>query len=169
MTAKTPVTRATVDLSAWPELVVIYLGMKAKSLRGLASLARLGPQIRASVAASPDGLLLHETFLMSLAPVHLGMRQYWRDLDSLERWTREGMHRGWWTDFLEDPGGTAFWHETYRRTGGIEAIYDAMDTPVGLLRFAPAVPAKGPMLSARARLDPGQSAPPAPVAEHELG
>jgi hypothetical protein len=169
MPAKNRITRQTVDLSAWPDLVVIYLGMKARTLGGLLTIGKLGPQIQASVAAGPDGLLLHETFLMSLLPVHVGMRQYWRDLDCLERWTREGAHKGWWTSFLKDPGGTSFWHETYRKAGGFEAIYDALDDPVGLLKFAPSLAAKGPMLSARARLEPGAVAPAAPVPEAELG
>src|SRR5471030_2338395 len=143
MTAKAPINRTTVDLSAFPDLIVIYLGMKALSLRGLMRLARLGPQIKASVVARPDGLLLHETMMFSLIPPHAGMRQYWRDLDSLERWTREGWHKGWWTSFLRDPGDTAFWHETYRLRGGFEAIYDNLDSPLGLLAFAPARAAKG--------------------------
>jgi hypothetical protein len=50
--------RQTVDLSGFPDLVVIYLGMKAKSLRGVKTLLRIKPQIQESVAARPDGLLL---------------------------------------------------------------------------------------------------------------
>ena len=164
-----PISRTTVDLSAWPDLVVIYLGMKARSLRGLVTLGRLGKEIGEAVAAEPDGLLRHESFLFSLAPLHAGMRQYWRDLDSLERWTREGLHRGWWTGFLKDPGGTSFWHETYRIRGGFEAIYDNLDGPVGLLGFAPGVRARGPMFSARSRLGDAAAPPAAPVTEAELG
>jgi hypothetical protein len=55
------VQRTTVDLSAYPDLVVIYLGMRVNSLRGLKTLMRLGPAIKSAVAAKPDGLLLHET------------------------------------------------------------------------------------------------------------
>ena len=167
MTRTAPVRRVTVDLSDHPDLVVIYLGMKVKSLKGLAALARTGREIGQAVAANPDGLLRHENMMFSLFPPHLGMRQYWRDLESLERWTREGLHRGWWVDFLKDPEGTGFWHETYRMTGGIEAIYDDIDPPIGLGGFAPVVPAKGPMFSARARLGAGQ-APAAPVEERTL-
>jgi hypothetical protein len=36
------VTRETVDLSAHPDLVVIHLGMRAKSPRGLGQFLRLG-------------------------------------------------------------------------------------------------------------------------------
>ena len=60
--------------------------------------------------AKPDGLLLHESFLFSLR--HFGMRQYWRDFESLEAWSCSEPHRQWWQSFLRDSGGTGFWHET---------------------------------------------------------
>jgi hypothetical protein len=57
-----PVTRAlnrtTVDLSSYPDLVVIYLGMRVNEPRGLRTLMSFGPKIRKSVEAQPDGLLL---------------------------------------------------------------------------------------------------------------
>jgi hypothetical protein len=167
MTKAAPVRRITVDLSAYPDLVVIYLGMRVRSLKGLGALARTGRQIGEAVAAKPDGLLCHETMMFSLIPPHLGMRQYWRDFESLEHWTREGLHRGWWVNFLKDSEGTGFWHETYRMKGGIEAIYDDVDQPLGLSAFAASAPAKGPMFSARARLGAGE-APEAPVGEQAL-
>jgi hypothetical protein len=145
------VERQTVDLSAYPNLVVIYLGMRVRRPRGLARLLGLGPQIQKSWKAQPDGLLLHEDLIWSLVPPHLGMRQYWRDLDSLERWTRSEPHRRWWQQFLRDSGGTGFWHETYFMGGGVDAIYDDMAAPTGLARFAPARPARGAMYSARHR------------------
>jgi hypothetical protein len=52
--------RSTVDLSQYPDLVVIYLGMKVNSPRGLKTLISFGPKISKSLAAKPDGLLLHE-------------------------------------------------------------------------------------------------------------
>ena len=58
------VKRQTVDLSGYPDLVVIYLGMRVNAITGLKTLAGLGPQIDGSVAAKPDGLLLHESFTM---------------------------------------------------------------------------------------------------------
>jgi hypothetical protein len=159
---KQGVVRQTVDLSAFPDLVVIYLGMRVRSLRGLRKLMATGRQIRAGVASGPDGLLLHENLLFSLVPPHAGMRQYWRDLDALERWTRELPHQAWWKDFLRDSAGTGFWHETYFMRGGMEAIYDDMDKPVGLMAFAPAERARGRMFGARGRLGLGPS-PLAPV------
>jgi Monooxygenase af470-like len=145
------VQRQTVDLSGYPDLVVVYLGMRVRRPRGLLRLAGLGPQIQRSWKERPDGLLLHEDLLWSLFPLEAGMRQYWRDLDSLERWTRSQPHRVWWTNFLRDSGGTGFWHETYFMAGGMEAIYDDMARQSGLARFAPVVPARGHRFSARTR------------------
>ena len=100
--------RTTADLSSYPDLVVIYLGMRVNAPKGVATLISFGSKIRRSVEAQPDGLLLHENLLFSLFPPHAGMRQYWRDFDSLERWARSLPHRRWWQQFLRDRGGTGF-------------------------------------------------------------
>jgi hypothetical protein len=68
----TPVNRQTVDLSSYPNLVVIYLGMRVNRLTGLKTLLGFGPKIADSVAAKPDGLLQHENFVFSLFPPHVG-------------------------------------------------------------------------------------------------
>lgn len=146
------VNRQTVDLSQYPGLVVIYLGMQVNRLTGLKTLAGFGPKISSSVAARPDGLLLHENIIYSLFPMHVGMRQYWRDMESLMSWTRSEPHRQWWTNFLQNSGGTGFWHETYRMQGGMEAIYDDVPKPIGFMRFAPVKPARGPMFGAAHRV-----------------
>jgi len=160
------VNRVTVDLATYPELVVIYLGMRVNSLRGLKTVFQFGPRISSAVAQKPDGLLLHENLLFSLFPLHVGMRQYWRDFDSLEAWARSMPHQQWWQNFVRDSGGTGFWHETYFMRGGMEAIYDDVPIPVGLARFAPAQPAGGAMFSARKRAKlPGNSALDPPVNE----
>jgi Domain of unknown function (DUF4188) len=151
----TGISRQTVDLSEFPDLVVIYLGMRVQAVRGLSKLLHTGRQIQAAVARRPDGLLLHENILFSLLPPHLGLRQYWQDLDALERWTRELPHQQWWKDFLHDSSGTGFWHETYMR-GGMEAIYDDMDKPIAMMVFAPFEKARGRMFSARSRLGLGK-------------
>jgi len=145
------VNRVTVDLGAYPDLVVIYLGMRVNSPRGLKTMLQFGPRISSAVAHKPDGLLLHESVFFSLFPLHVGMRQYWRDFDSLEAWARSMPHQEWWQDFVRDSGGTGFWHETYFMRGGMEAIYDDVPIPTGLARFAPAQPARGAMFSARKR------------------
>src|SRR5215471_16006760 len=115
----TSVDRRTVDLSAYPSLVVIYLGMRVNRMAGVKTLLGFGPRISSSAAAQPEGLLLHEQIIYSLFPMHLGMRQYWRDMDSLLAWSRSEPHRHWWKNFLKDSGGAGFWHETYSMQGGI--------------------------------------------------
>jgi hypothetical protein len=149
----TKVERRTVDLSAYPDLVVIYLGMRVNRLTEMKTLVGFGPRISSSAAAKPDGLLRHETVIYSVFPMHVGMRQYWRDPESLLKWTRSDPHRQWWQSFLKDSGGTGFWHETYFRKGGMEAIYDDVSTPIGFMGFAPLLPARGPMFGAAARAE----------------
>lgn len=163
----TKVQRNTVDLSGYPDLVVVYLGMRVNRLYGLKILMGLGPQIQKSVADRPDGLLRHENFIFSLFPTHAGMRQYWRNMDSLLRWTRSDPHRIWWQNFLRDSGGTGFWHETYTMRGGMEAIYDDVPVPFGLSAFAPTIPARGPMFGAAHRAGSGAATEPV-LSEHDL-
>ena len=162
----TKVSRKTVDLSQYPDLVVIYLGMRVNVLSGIKTVLGFGPKISGAVAEKPDGLLLHEPLIFSLFPPHAGMRQYWRDFESLEKWSRSDPHKLWWQEFLRNSGGTGFWHETYSMRGGIEAIYDDLPQPFGLMKFAPVTAAHGPMFSARHRLGlQGESAMPPAVSE----
>jgi len=147
----THVNRQTVSLTAYPDLVVVYLGMRVNRLTGLKTLLGFGPQIASSVAAKPDGLLNHENMLYSLFPAHVGMRQYWRDTPSLLAWTRSDPHRQWWQRFLKDSGGTGFWHESYFLRGGMEAIYDDIPNRIGFATFALVTPARGPMFTAAHR------------------
>ena len=147
MEAKT--TRLSVELSAYPDLVVIYLGMRAASWRGVPTLLRTGRQLGAMLRTKPEGLLGHENMLFS--PRHLAFRQYWRDFDSMEHFTKAEPHRTWWTNFLRDPAGTGFWHETYSTGRGMEAIYINMPK-IGFAAFAPPRSPQGPFMSARGRL-----------------
>jgi hypothetical protein len=166
------VDRKTVDLSSYPDLVVIYLGMRVRALYGLKTLFGLGPQIEHAGRDRPEGLLHYQNnIIFSLFPLHVGMRWYWKDFDSMERWTRSEPHRIWWQNFLRDSGGTGFWHEAYFMRGGMEAVYDDVTgPPVGLQAFAPVVPARGPMFSARKRQGLSSEAPAQPegFAERDL-
>jgi hypothetical protein len=65
-------------------------------------------------------------------------------------------HQQWWKDFLRDSAGTGFWHETYFMQGGMEAIYDDMAKPIGMMSFAPLDTARGRQFSARSRLGQGE-------------
>jgi len=166
---KSRIERRTVDLSAYPDLVDIYLGLRINSLKGMRTAGRLGSAIQKAVAAEPDGMLLHEGFLFSLFPPQLGIRKYWRDFESLETWARSLPHQQWWRDFMHDPGGTGFWHEIYFMRGGMEAIYDGMEIPMGFARFAPTQEARGAVFSARKRLGLQGDAPASePVREEEI-
>lgn len=146
---KTSVARATVDLSGHPDLIVIYLGMRVHALRGLAALFGIGPNLRAIERDKPDGLLAHESVWFGLR--HIGFRQYWCDLESLESFTRSAPHRDWWREFLKRDAGAGFWHETYRLKGGMEAIYLNMP-PIGFAAFAPEASPTGGRATARDRL-----------------
>ena len=166
---KDRVDRRTVDLSGYPDLVVIYLGLRVNALTGLKTLFGFGPKIARSAAVRPDGLLLHETVIYGLLPPHIGMRQYWRDFESLESWARSEPHRVWWRDFLSASGGTGFWHEAYFMRGGMEAVYVDLVEDIGFLRFAPAHEARGSMFTARGRAQqPGKSTSSVAVSENEL-
>ena len=161
------VERQTVDLSGFPDLVVIYLGMRVRGWRGLRTLVRLGPQIDEAGTGRPDGLLHFENnIVFSLFPLHVGMRWYWKDYESMERFTRSEPHRAWWLKYLRDSGGTGFWHETYSRRSGIEAVYVDIGKPLGLGAFAPPLPARGSAFSARQRLGLATEGP-APPADIE--
>jgi hypothetical protein len=163
----TRVNRQTIDLSGYPDLVVVYLGMRVNRLTGLKTLLGFGPQISNSVAAKPQGLLRHENMVYSIFPTHVGMRQYWRDTASLLTWTRSDPHRQWWKTFLKNSGGTGFWHETYFLRGGMEAIYDDVPQPLGFASFAPVIPARGPMFGSAARAGKEFAAQPV-LSEKEL-
>lgn len=119
---KKRVNRQTVDLSSYPDLVVIYLGMRVNRIGGLRTLLSFGARIHEAVTARPDGPLLHENIIFSLLPLHLGMGQYWRDFESLERWARSLPHQTWWREFLHYSGGTGFWHEAYFKRGKLSTM-----------------------------------------------
>jgi hypothetical protein len=163
------VERITVNLSDYPDLVVIYLGMRVNAFRGIRTLLGFGPKISGVANEKPDGLLAHDSIIYSLWPLHIGMRQYWRDFERLESWARSEPHRDWWRGFLRDSKGTGFWHEAYFMRGGMEAVYVDVPEIFGLRKFTPNIPAKGPMFSSRQRAQQeGSASLPSVVGETEL-
>lgn len=176
MTYKTE--RQTIDLSQFPELVVIYLGMRVRSPRGVLTLLSFGRRIHKAVREKPDGLLLNEDLIYArrwlgviptIVPMHYGQRQYWRDFESLERWSRSGTHAAWWREMLKNPRGIAFWHEAYCCSAEMEGVFLSMPEPVGMMCFAGVGPARGTMFSARLRLRRhGKATVESPIPEHEL-
>src|SRR4051812_2147893 len=149
-----PPTRTTADLSGYPDLVVIYLGMRMNSLRGLKTMISFGPKIRAAVAERPDGLLLHENLVFSAFPPHAGMRQYWRDFDSLERWARSLPHPGVVATVPAQPR----WHRFLARD-----VLPRRTGRVGVHRHAAARPDEVRPRRARAWLTVLRSPPPRAV------
>ena len=119
-----------------------------------------------------QGLLHFENnIIFRLFPLHIGMRWYWKDFESMERWTRSEPHRTWWQNFIRDSGGTGFWHEAYFMRGGMEGVYvDVNRPPLGFQAFARDVPMRGPMFSARQRLQVSGDTPAQPpgMAESDL-
>lgn len=145
--------RQSVDLSSYPDLVMIMLGFRLRGWRALPALRRIGSGLNQIASERPEGLLAHEGLMFSLS--HFGFRQYWRDLDALEQFTRSEPHADWWRRIRELSAGAGFWHETYHARGGVEALYVAMPGPVGLQHFAPERRPVGPFMSARARVQGG--------------
>ena len=158
--------QVAVDLAGYPELVVIYLGMRVNTPRGLKTLLAFGPRIKASVGAQPDGLLLHQNIIWGMFPPHFGMRQYWRDFDSLERWARADPHASGGagssrTGEAQDSGTRPTSPEAVSR----RATWTCPRTS-GCPSSPPHVAKRGSMLSARRRLGlPGQETKASPLPE----
>ena len=51
---RTRVERRTVNLPAYPDLVVIYLGMRVNRIAGSKTMLGFGPKISSSAAAQPE-------------------------------------------------------------------------------------------------------------------
>ena len=149
MQARPP--RRTVDLAAYPDLVLVLLGFQVQGWRGVPALLRIGRGLRALRHDKPDGLLWDQQFVFGWN--HVGIRQYWSDPDSLERFTRAAPHSVWWRDFLQDAQTCGFWHEAYHARGGVEAIYVNLPRPGGLGAFAPERAPVGPFMTSRERMD----------------
>src|SRR2546430_8890189 len=110
--------------------------MRVNEPRGLTTLISFGPRIRQSVQAQPDGLLLHENLLFSLFPPQAGMRQYWRDFDSLERLARALPHPRGGEAVLRARGGPRLLHPN-PLPGGAEAEGVHRQPPAGPAHLPP--------------------------------
>lgn len=104
-------------------------------------------------------------------PRGVGLVQYWRSFDDLERFARQPSepHLGAWRRFnrvIGSDGSVGFWHESYLvDPAKCEAVYGNMPR-FGLAAAATHVPAVGRRETARARLgghsQPGVPSPPQP-------
>ena len=156
--------RITVDLSQFPDLVVIYLGMRAKTPRGLRTLLSFGPKIQASVTAAPDGPLLHEYLLYSLS---LRTSACASTGATSTRWSagRTIPHAAWWRDFLPTGRHRLLARDVLRRRA-VESVFSTCR--LGTHRVAPNQPARGSLFSARRRLGlKEEGTEPAPVVTEE--
>lgn len=165
--------RLTVDLEDYPDLVVIYLGMQPLSPRGMITAMKSLYAVWKMLKTKPEGLLRHENMVtlngfFSLS-MNFGFRQYWRNFDDLEKWSRTSVHAEWWREMYKDTRGTMIWHETYGMQGGIDAIWGSTNRTekLGLAQFAPVIEAKGSSYSARKRIkgEDSQETVPAPTPE----
>ena len=151
------VPRETVDLTAYPDLVMVLLGFRLRRLRAVGSFLAIGRGMAEIARNPPDGLLAADNCLYGWN--HIGIRQYWRDMEAMERFTRTAPHAGWWSRFSKDLGGSGFWHEIYAARGGFEALYLGMpQAGFGLARFAPRAAPVGRLKSARGRIEADREA-----------
>ena len=142
--------RETVDLSEYPDLVVIDLGFQVRRIASIPALLRIGKGLGEIARTPPSGLLGSRRMLIGWN--HVGIRQYWSDQERLLAFTRQQPHAGWWRDFLSDTQGSGFWHEACFAAGGMEAVYINMSERTGFAAFAPVVAPVGPLMTARDRL-----------------
>jgi hypothetical protein len=154
-------------------LVVFLIGMRINRLRAVRKWA---PTFMAMVrmlrrlVAQPEKGLLHAHPILYWRGI--GLVQYWRSFDDLERFARSPSepHLAAWRRFNRvvgyEDGSVGFWHESYlidpRRC---EAVYGNM--PVfGLAKATDHIPAIGRRETARARLG-GDSEPAVPSSESD--
>jgi hypothetical protein len=98
-----PPQRMTDDLSAYPDLVVIYLGMRVDEARGLDAPA-VAPEIRRLSRRSRTGCCCTEPHVLRGAAARR-MRRLARP-GGARSLTRTLPHRAWWSEYLRDRGGT---------------------------------------------------------------
>ncbi len=154
-------------------LVVFLIGMRINRLRAVRKWAptfmAMVRMLRRLVAQPEKGFLHAHTILYWRG---IGLVQYWRSFDDLERFARSPSepHLAAWRRFNRvvgyKDGSVGFWHESYlidpRRC---EAVYGNM--PVfGLAKATNHVPAIGRRETARARLG-GDSEPAVPSSESD--
>ena len=106
-------------------------------------------------------------FFFSLFPLHTGMRQYWRDMDSLLTWTRSEPHRAWWKTSCATPAAPASGTKPTPCAAAWKPSTTTSPNPIGFARFAPNVDARGSMFTAAHRTAIANTAPPV-VNEEDL-
>jgi hypothetical protein len=124
------------------DFVIFLIGMRLNRpwrIRHLPWFMTTMPKMLKELEADPDaGLLGYQQAVLFGG---LGVVQYWRSFDHLERYARsaDSAHLPAWSEFnkrIRASGDIGIWHETYKvRAGDYEAIYGNMPR-VGLGAFA---------------------------------
>src|SRR5260370_5769446 len=69
---KSQINRRAVDLSAYPNLVVIYLGMRVNTFTGIKTVLGLGPQISKRFGTNPKAFFCIEASFSHLRQYAIG-------------------------------------------------------------------------------------------------
>lgn len=150
--------RMTVDPGA--SFVVFLIGMRINRwwmLPAIWAVAAAMTRMTAELLKNPEaGLLSQESY-----PGRTTLTvQYWRSLEDLQRYahSKEQQHVPAWRKWLQNTGlsgAIGIWHETYVvAPGQHESVYHHMPA-FGLGRALPRIPAAGPLMTARGRLEVG--------------
>lgn len=147
--------------------VVFLIGMRINRplavRKWMPTAAAMGPMLRTLYTHPEKGFLGAYPFLYAWG---VGLVQYWRSFDDLERFARsqDEPHLAAWRRFNRTIGGdgsVGFWHESYlAEPGGFEAVYGNMPR-FGLAAAFDHLPAVGRRETARRRLG-GENEPAVP-------
>jgi hypothetical protein len=130
------------------DFVVFLIGMRINKpwlpRKWFPTFRSMGPMLKSLKAAPEKGMLgAHLALVPGVGPTVI---QYWRSVDDLDRFSRDGgdkhfpMQR-WFNSKVGYEGDVGIWHETYIvRAGDYEAIYGNMPR-IGLAAAGTHVPA----------------------------
>src|SRR5262249_5038062 len=149
--------------------VVFLIGMRVNKLfafrKWVPTARAMGPMLRSLFTHPEKGFLGAQSFIYRRG---IGMIQYWRSLEDLERFARgaENTHMEAWRRFNKavgySDGSVGIWHESYLiEPSKYEVRYGHMPF-FGLAAATNAVPARGRLETARRRLG-GESLPAVPA------
>jgi hypothetical protein len=156
----TPVERGRFTVETDEPFVVFMIGMRIndflKVREWLPAFAAMRPMIRSLEANPESGFLGAYTYLYWRG---IGMTQYWRSFEDLERFARDpdDEHLPAWQRFNHNDRSPAvgIWHEAYLlEPGRYETIHRNMP-PFGITAALDRVPVRSRLESARGRLRPG--------------
>lgn len=143
--------------------VVFLIGMRVNrfiAFHKWMPIARLMPPMISELANQPETGFLSAEFMLYWRGI--AVLQYWRSFEHLHAYAhlKGGLHLPAWADFnrrVGNNGSVGIWHETYTvQAGSSETIYVNMPR-FGLGASVSHMPVKGPLDSARGRMQPAES------------